>query len=383
VILIHQRGAGKSTPSASLEDNTTWHLIKDIEMLRVELGIDKWAVFGGSWGSTLSLTYSQTHPERVECLMLRGIFTLRRSELEFFYQNGASHIFPDAWEGYVAPIPVHERGDMITAYYKYLTGTDIAKRNECALAWSKWEMATSKLVVDPKYLERAEDPAWAAAFARIESHYFVNGGFFEDGFNLKKANIDKIRHIPTFIVQGRYDVVCPMTTAWDLHRAFPEAEFVVNQTSGHSAAEVDTTKALVGFANSWRDFIMQTRPTSVPPMVQGVVSTPTSEISPGTAAAFGKISLEPRDELVSATGRLRQFDSKESDLFNTRADSAGEHARSNGVGQAGSAYNNPQDTGSRLFCVDAGAGVDRQSPSRVSRPHTASNPTHSSQIIFG
>jgi len=258
IILIHQRGAGQSTPHACLVDNTTQHLIADIEMLREKLLIDKWVVFGGSWGSTLSLSYSQAHPSRVECLILRGIFTLRRAELEFFYQDGACWLFPDAWEEFVAPIPAGERGDMIQAYSSYLTGHDVAKKHQCALAWSKWEMATSKLQVDPKMLEKAEDPEWALAFARIETHYFVNGGFYSEGALLQKDNIDKIRHIPTVIVQGRYDVVCPMKTSWDLHRAFPEAKYICNPTSGHSSGEADTCKELVAAADAWRDQLLPT-----------------------------------------------------------------------------------------------------------------------------
>jgi proline iminopeptidase len=251
VILIDQRGAGQSTPPACLEDNTTWTLIEDIEKIRAHLGIETWLVFGGSWGSTLSLTYAENHPARVVCLILRGIFTLRRSELLFFYQEGASHLFADAWEKYVEPIPVEERGDMMQAYHKRLTGDDQAEKERCALAWSSWEMATSKLVVDPVYLSRAQNPQWALQFARIESHFFVNAGFFKEGYVLE--NVDKIRHIPTTIVQGRYDVVCPFKTAWELHKRFPEAKFVVNGTSGHSAGEQDNTNSLVDAADLWRD----------------------------------------------------------------------------------------------------------------------------------
>jgi len=251
VILIHQRGAGKSTPTACLEDNTTWKLIEDIEAIRELLTIETWIVFGGSWGSTLSLTYAETHPSKVNALMLRGIFTLRRKELLFFYQEGASYLFSDAFDDYLAPIPEAERGDMMEAYHKRLTGDDEEVRNRCALAWSNWEMSTSKLVVDPGYLQRAQDPKWALAFARIESHYFVNRGFFEEGYVLN--NVDKIRHIPTTIVQGRYDVVCPFQTAWDLHKRFPEAKFIVSNTSGHSAGEKQNTEALTQAADDFRD----------------------------------------------------------------------------------------------------------------------------------
>lgn len=251
IVLIDQRGAGKSTPAACVEDNTTWTLVEDIEKVRVKLGIEKWVVFGGSWGSCLSLTYAETHPDRVSCLILRGIFTLRRSELLFFYQEGASHLFADAWEQYLEPIPEDERGDMMKAYHKRLTGEDEAVRDQCALAWSRWEMATSKLVVDPKYLDRAQNPKWALQFARIESHYFVNAGFFAEGYVLD--NVDKIRHIPTTIVQGRYDVVCPFKTAWELHKRFPEAKFIISPEAGHSAGEVQNTNSLVAAADQWRD----------------------------------------------------------------------------------------------------------------------------------
>lgn len=217
IVLMDQRGAGKSTPAAELRENTTWHLVADIEKLRNHLGIDKWVVFGGSWGSTLSLAYAETHPDRVKALVLRGIFTLRRRELIWFYQDGASIIFPDAWEGYLKPIPEVERFDLISAYYRKLTSDDETIRTEAAKAWSKWEMTTSRLFVDPEYILRAEADTWALQFARIECHYFVHGGFMEfDGQLLK--NVDKIRHIPTTIVQGRYDLVCPMDTAWELHK---------------------------------------------------------------------------------------------------------------------------------------------------------------------
>lgn len=222
VILIDQRGSGLSTPTASLVDNTTWHLVEDIERIRVMLGIDRWIVFGGSWGSTLSLCYAITHPERVISLVLRGIFLLRPSELRFFYQDGASHIFPEYWEGFLAPIPQDERGDLMAAYHKYLTGTDEPKRLECALAWSTWECATSKLEPNKEYIAKAGDPHWALAFARIESHYFVNKGFLPTE-NFIIENAGKIQHIPTYIVQGRYDVVCPMRSAWQLHKALPHS----------------------------------------------------------------------------------------------------------------------------------------------------------------
>ncbi|KAL8286447.1 hypothetical protein RQP46_004464 [Phenoliferia psychrophenolica] len=247
IVLFDQRGSGKSTPASSLVDNTTQHLIEDIEKIRKHLQVEgKWDVFGGSWGSTLAIAYAQAHPTRVKSLTLRGIFTLRKCELDFFYQGpGTSFLFPEFWEDYLKPIPVEERGDLVKAYYKRLTGDDEQARAEAGQAWSRWEMATSRLHVDPEYIARADEPGFADAFARIESHYFVNGGFIPDGELLKQENVDKIRHIPTVIVQGRYDCVCPATTAWELHKAFPEAEFIMIPDAGHSAIESGTQAALI------------------------------------------------------------------------------------------------------------------------------------------
>jgi proline iminopeptidase len=248
VVLIDQRGSGKSTPHACLENNTTWDLVSDIEKLRAHVGIEKWAVFGGSWGSTLSLAYAQTHPERVTHLCLRGIFLIRKQELDWFYEEGtgASFIFPDAWEAYVAPVAPEKRGNMIAAYGEMLTSDDVAVRTAAAKAWSTWEAATSFLIQNQDYLARASGDAWAVAFARIENHYFRHGAWFDDKTHLlRKENIDKIRHIPTFTAQGRYDMVCPMRSAWDLHRAFPEMELTVLDKSGHSAFEEQITDALV------------------------------------------------------------------------------------------------------------------------------------------
>ncbi|GAA5932452.1 uncharacterized protein JCM15063_001229 [Sporobolomyces koalae] len=247
IILFDQRGSGDSTPLASLVDNTTQHLIDDMEKIRTHLGIEgQWHVFGGSWGSTLSLAYAQAHPDRVKSLVLRGIFTLRRSELEYFYQGpGTSDLFPEYWDDYIKPIPENERSDMISAYYKRLTSEDSAVRAEAGRAWSRWEMATSRIEIDDKYLERADEPGFADAFARIECHYFINAGFFpQDGHLLSKSEMDKIRHIPTWIVQGRYDAVCPARTAWDLHKAFPEAHFEI-VTAGHSSAETAIERKLI------------------------------------------------------------------------------------------------------------------------------------------
>ncbi len=244
IILFDQRGCGRSTPFAELKDNTTWDLVEDIERLRTHLGIDKWAVFGGSWGSTLSLAYAITHPEKVDSLFLRGIFMLREKEIKWFYQDGASYIYPDAWEHYLAPIPKEERGNLVEAFYKRLTDENPKVRSEAARAWSVWEGSTSKLIQDQNMMEHFGDDHFAEAFARIECHYFTNKGFFEsDDFLLK--NISKIRNIPAIIVQGRYDVVCPATSAWDLHRAWPEAEFHLIADAGHSLSEEGITKVLV------------------------------------------------------------------------------------------------------------------------------------------
>ncbi len=244
IVLFDQRGAGRSTPHADLVDNTTWHLVADIEQLRERLGIERWQVFGGSWGSTLALAYAQTHPQRVTELVLRGIFMLRRWELAWFYQEGASRMFPDAWEHYLAPIPEHERGDLIAAYHRRLTSDDEATRLEAAKAWSIWEGGTSYLHIDPDYATSHGDPAFALAFARIENHYFVNGGFFEAEDQLLR-DVHRIADIPGVIVQGRYDVVCPAQSAWELHKAWPKAELAITPASGHSAFEAENVDALV------------------------------------------------------------------------------------------------------------------------------------------
>jgi proline iminopeptidase len=248
VVLFDQRGCGRSTPHAELRENTTWDLVRDIEKLREHLGIDRWVVFGGSWGSTLSLAYAETHPSRCLGLVLRGIFLLRRSELLWFYQEGASHIFPDAWEDYLAPIPPRERGDMMRAYYKRLTSKSRAVRARAAKAWSIWEGTTSKLRTDPALVKRFGGGRFADAFARIECHYFVNRGFLERDDQLLR-NARRIRRIPGVIVQGRYDVVCPMRSAWDLHRAWPEAELVVVPDAGHSMTEPGIRAALISAAD--------------------------------------------------------------------------------------------------------------------------------------
>jgi proline iminopeptidase len=244
IVLFDQRGCGKSTPHAELQDNTTWDLVADIERVREHLNVQRWLVFGGSWGSTLALAYAQKHPRRVTEMVLRGIFLLRRSELRWFYQDGASALFPDAWERFLAPIPAAERGDLMKAYHKRLTSDDAAVRLEAARAWSVWEASTSYLRVNSEQIERAGEDEFSLAFARIEAHYFVHRGFLERDNQLVE-NVPRIRNIPTVIVQGRYDVVCPPQSAWDLHRAWPEAELRFVDDAGHSAFEPGILHELV------------------------------------------------------------------------------------------------------------------------------------------
>lgn len=252
VVLFDQRGSGQSTPHASLEENTTWHLVDDIEKLRAHLRLESWAVFGGSWGSTLALAYAQAHPARVRALVLRGIFLCRPKEIQWFYQEGANAVFPDVWEEYVKVIPAAERGDMVGAYHRRLTGNDEAVRLEAARAWSIWEGSTSKLFFDEDLINKSGEEEFALAFARIECHYFVNNAFFETD-NYLIENISKIRHIPAVIVQGRYDVVCPLMSAWELHRAWPEAELHIVPDAGHSATEPGITSALVEATDRFRE----------------------------------------------------------------------------------------------------------------------------------
>jgi proline iminopeptidase len=251
IVLFDQRGSGQSTPHASIEENTTWDLVADIEKLREHLGIEKWQVFGGSWGSTLSLAYAETHPECATELVLRGIFLCRPREIKWFYQEGCSWIFADVWEEYLKVIPEAERHDMVSAYYRRLTSDDEQVRIEAARAWSIWEGTTSKLFFDPASIERFADPTFAQAFARIECHYFMNNCFFPTD-NYLVENIQRIRHIPGVIVQGRYDVVCPMTSAWDLHRAWPEAALHITPDAGHSIMERGNLSALVEATDKFR-----------------------------------------------------------------------------------------------------------------------------------
>ena len=252
IIVFDQRGCGQSTPHAELQENTTWDLIADIEKIRQHLEIDKWVVFGGSWGSTLSLSYAITHPDRCKALVLRGIFMIRKKEINWFYQDGTSNIYPDAWEHYLRPIPEDERHDLVAAYYKRLTSNDDSVRIEAAKAWSIWEASTSKLIQSEESIHAFEDAKVAEAFARIECHYFTNRGFFDTDEWLLE-NVDKIRHIPTVIVQGRYDVVCPMISAWELHRAFPEADFEIVQDAGHSMTEKGIAAKLVEYTDKFSE----------------------------------------------------------------------------------------------------------------------------------
>jgi proline iminopeptidase len=251
IVLFDQRGSGRSTPHADLVDNTTWDLVADIERLREKLGIERWQVFGGSWGSTLALAYAEGHPRRVTELVLRGIFMLRRWELEWFYQEGASRLFPDAWEQYLEPIPEVERGDLISAYHRRLTSTDEATRLSAARSWSVWEASTSLLLQDEAFIDGHRDAHFALSFARIESHYFVHGGFFDVEHQLLR-DAHRLQGIPGAIVHGRYDVVCPVQNAWDLHKAWPQAKLVITPNSGHSAYEAENTAALVEATDSFR-----------------------------------------------------------------------------------------------------------------------------------
>jgi len=248
IIIFDQRGCGKSIPHAELKENTTWDLVEDIEKIREYLKIKSWVVFGGSWGSTLSLTYAIKHSNRCKGLILRGIFLLRKIEINWFYQEGCSYIYPDAWEEYLAVIPQNKRNNLVEAYYEKLTSSNVKSRIEAAKAWSKWEASTSKLIQNKKSLHHFDNEKVAEAFARIECHYFINRGFF-DSDTWILDNVSKIQHIPNIIIQGRYDVVCPMKSAWDLHQKWKESNLIIVPDSGHSMLEKGIQEKLINYTD--------------------------------------------------------------------------------------------------------------------------------------
>ena len=251
IVIFDQRGCGRSKPHGCLEKNTTWDLVEDIETLKKILGFNKWLVFGGSWGSTLSLAYSQTYPTSVSEMVLRGIFMLRKKELDWFYQEGASNIFPEAWEKFLEPIDENQRDDLMSAYHKIFKSDNEEKKLAAAIAWSRWEGSTSSLSYNPDMADSFSNPHFALAFALIENHYFVNKGFLEHENQLIESGIDIIRNIPTTIVQGRYDIVCPMKTAWELSKNWPEAKLIVAPSSGHTAFEKEITHELIKATNGY------------------------------------------------------------------------------------------------------------------------------------
>ena len=251
IVIFDQRGCGRSKPHGCLEKNTTWDLVEDIEALKNMLRIENWLVFGGSWGSTLSLAYSQTYPASVSEMVLRGIFMLRKKELDWFYQEGASNIFPEAWEKFLEPIDENQRDDLMSAYHKIFKSDNEEKKLAAAIAWSRWEGSTSSLGYNPDMADSFSNPHFALAFALIENHYFVNKGFLEHENQLIESGIDIIRNIPTTIVQGRYDIVCPMTTAWELSKNWPEAKLIVAPSSGHTAFEKEITHELIKATNGY------------------------------------------------------------------------------------------------------------------------------------
>jgi len=253
IVIFDQRGCGRSLPHGCLENNTTWDLVEDIENLKVKLGIKQWLVFGGSWGSTLALAYSQTYPDSVSEMVLRGIFMLRKKELDWFYQYGASNIFPEAWQKFIEPIEHNERDDLMAAYHKIFLSNNEEKKLNAAIAWSRWEGSTSSLSYNPDMANSFSDPKFALAFALIENHYFVNNGFLEHENQLIESGINIIRDIPTVIVQGRYDIVCPISTAWELSQNWPEAELIVAPSSGHTAFELEITHELIKATNTFAD----------------------------------------------------------------------------------------------------------------------------------
>jgi proline iminopeptidase len=245
IILVNQRGCGKSTPHAELQENTTWELVNDIENIRLHLNIQKWMVFGGSWGSTLALSYAIKHTDHVQSLVLRGIFLCRKKEIHWFYQDGCSKIYPDLWKKYIEQVPIEKRKDMVKAYYELLTHEDEKIRLQAAIAWSTWEAGTSKLIIDPKAINDFEDPHLSLAFARIECHYFINQAFMPADDWLLQQSEKHLADVPTTIIQGRYDVVCPAETSWELKEALPHCKYIICQDCGHSSLEKGISSALV------------------------------------------------------------------------------------------------------------------------------------------
>lgn len=251
IILFDQRGAGQSRPHAELNENTTWDLVSDIEKLRVHFKIKQWMVFGGSWGSTLALAYAETHPSAVQSLVLRGIFLCRKEEIDWFYQSGAHFLFPDVWEKYIEPIPENERSDLVSAFYKRLTSDDPQVRLTAAKAWSGWEGATVHLLPDPATFNKFTADQMAVALARIECHYFINKCWFETDEQLLR-NASRLKNIPAVLVHGRYDVVCPIKNAFDLKKAWPEAELIVVDDAGHAFDEPGILKTLMSSVEKLR-----------------------------------------------------------------------------------------------------------------------------------
>ena len=252
IVLFDQRGCGRSKPHACLENNTTWDLVEDIESIRHKLDIEKWLVFGGSWGSTLAIAYAQAHPKSVSEMILRGIFMLKKEELDWFYQDGASRIFPEAWKNFINQIDESKRSNLMQAYHEIFVGSDRQKSLDAAIAWSRWEAACSSINHSPERVIEFSNPDFALAFALIENHYFVNKGFL-DNENQLLDGIDKIRSIPCIIVQGRYDIVCPAKTAYELSERWPEASFIIAPFSGHSAFEKEITHELIKATNKFID----------------------------------------------------------------------------------------------------------------------------------
>lgn len=251
IILFDQRGCGKSEPYATTEDNTTWKLVDDMERIREELKIDGWVLCGGSWGSTLSLAYAISHPTRVRALVLRGIFLLRKKEINWFYQYGASEIYPEAWETFKNHIPTSERDNFLKAYHKRLHSTDAETRQKAAQIWSTWEGMTSQIFPEAQFAKHYGEEKFAQAFARIETHYFINGGFFKsDNFLLENTNA--IHNVPCYIIQGRYDIVCPPTSAWELYQALPQAKMTLVQDAGHTASEPGIRHKIIEALNQYQ-----------------------------------------------------------------------------------------------------------------------------------